>query len=67
MRMTSHKFRIALSRIPLSQVRAAHILGVSPRTVRRWALDQAKVTPTAAKLLRLMAKGIVTVQQVKDA
>jgi DNA-binding transcriptional regulator YiaG len=64
--MTSHQFRTILSKIPLSQVQAAHVLGVTPRTARRWALGAAKVSATAAKLLRLIQAGHITTKQVRD-
>jgi DNA-binding transcriptional regulator YiaG len=65
--MTSLQFRNVIAKIGLSQVRAARVLGVTPRTVRRWALDEVKIPPTAAKLLRLMQMGEISTQQVKDA
>jgi DNA-binding transcriptional regulator YiaG len=65
--MTSLQFRNVIAKIGLSQVQAARVLGVTPRTVRRWALDEVKISPTAAKLLRLMQRGQISTQQVKDA
>jgi DNA-binding transcriptional regulator YiaG len=65
--MTSLQFRNVIAKIGLSQVQAARVLGVTPRTVRRWALDEVKIPPTAAKLLRLMQMGEISTQQVKDA
>ena len=65
--MTAHQFRAIITKIPLSQVQTAHTLGVSPHTVRRWALDKGSVTLTAAKLLRLMKTGTLTPQKVKNA
>jgi DNA-binding transcriptional regulator YiaG len=65
--MTSLQFRNVIAKIGLSQVQASRVLGVTPRTVRRWALDEVKIPPTAAKLLRLMQMGEISTQQVKDA
>jgi len=65
--MTSLQFRNLIAKIGLSQVQASHVLGVTPRTVRRWALDEVKIPPTAAKLLRLMQMGEISTQQVKNA
>ena len=45
--MTSLQFRNVIAKIGLSQVQAARVLGVTPRTVRRWALDEVKIPPTA--------------------
>ncbi len=65
--MTSHQFRLVITKVGLSQVQAAHVLGVTPRTARRWALGEVKVPSPAAKLLRLMQKKIISTKQVKDA
>jgi DNA-binding transcriptional regulator YiaG len=65
--MTALQFRTVITKVGLSQVQAAHVLGVTPRTVRRWALDEVKIPPPAAKLLRLMQMGQISTQQVKDA
>jgi DNA-binding transcriptional regulator YiaG len=64
--MTAHQFRTIIAKIGISQVQAAHILGVTPRTARRWALDEVNVSPTAAKLLRLIRDGEVTIKKVKN-
>ena len=65
--MTAHQFRTIIAKIGISQVQAAHILGVTPRTARRWALDEVRVSPTAAKLLRLIRDGKITTKQVRSA
>jgi DNA-binding transcriptional regulator YiaG len=65
--MTSYQFRTVIAKLDLSQVQAAHVLGVTPRTARRWALDEVKVPPPVAKLLRLMQAGAISKKQVKDA
>lgn len=65
--MTPLQFRTVITKINLSQVQAAHTLGVTPRTARRWALGEVKVPPPAAKLLRLMQAGEITAKAVKDA
>ena len=46
----------ALDRLKLSQLGAARLMGVDPRTVRRWDLDEAAVPECVAILLRLMIK-----------
>jgi DNA-binding transcriptional regulator YiaG len=65
--MTPLQFRTVITKIGLSQVQAAHTLGVTPRTARRWALGEVKVPPPAAKLLRLMQAGKVQIKSVRDA
>lgn len=42
MPMSSKQFRTALKALGLSQMEAARRLHVDPRTVRRWALGEAK-------------------------
>jgi DNA-binding transcriptional regulator YiaG len=64
--MTSHQFRTVITKVGLSQVQAAHVLGVTPRTARRWALDEVKVSSPAAKLLRLIQAGKISVKDVRS-
>ncbi len=64
--MTPLQFRTMITKLGLSQVQAAHVLGVTPRTARRWALGEVKVPPPAAKLLRLMQEGAISTKQVKE-
>jgi hypothetical protein len=52
--MTSTQYQAALDGLGLSQVGAARLLGVDPRTSRRWALGEATVPPAVALALRLM-------------
>lgn len=57
--MTATEYRVALAALNLSQVRAAALLGVDPRTSRKWALGQYPVPRMAALVLRLMMdKGV---------
>jgi hypothetical protein len=49
--MTVPELRLTLSRLELTQVEAAQLLGVAPRTVRRW-LDGEDVPGPAAQALR---------------
>ncbi len=65
--MTAHQFRLVLTKIGLSQVQVAHTLGVTPRTARRWALGEVNVSPTAAKLLRLIQKKKLLPKDVREA
>ena len=65
--MTPLQFRTVITRIGLSQVQAAHTLHVTPRTARRWALGAVELAPTAAKLLRLIQAGKVSIEDVRAA
>lgn len=53
--MTPTQYQAALDGLGLSQVGAARLFGVDPRTSRRWALGEASVPPAVALALRLMA------------
>ena len=62
--MTSDQFRSALDGLALSQLGAARMFGVDPRTVRRWALGEREVPSPVAILLRLMAAGTITPEDI---
>jgi DNA-binding transcriptional regulator YiaG len=65
--MTSQKFRDTIAKLGLSQVKAAHVLGITPRTARRWAMGAVRIPAPAAKLLRLMREGKVSEKDVRKA
>ena len=65
--MTPLQFRSIITKLCLSQVQASHVLGVTPRTARRWALGEVKIPPPAEKLLRLLAAGGISIKKVRDA
>ena len=54
--MTSKQYRRAIENLGLSQQKAAHWLGVSPRTSQNYALGETRIPEPVAKLLRLMIK-----------
>ena len=64
--MTAHRFRTVLSKLHLTQVQAAHVLGITPRTARRYALGEVRVPNPAAKLLVLMLDGVVDSKIVRN-
>jgi DNA-binding transcriptional regulator YiaG len=51
MTMTPKQLRIVLKRLGLTQVAAAHALGVAPRTMRQWIANDARIPEPAARLL----------------
>ena len=56
--MTSDQYRAAIETLGLSQVAAAKLLGVDPRTSRRWASGERDVPAPAERFLRyLIATG----------
>jgi hypothetical protein len=62
--MTANQFRAALSRLDLSQVGAAKLVGADPRTGRRWALGERPIPACVAILLRLLMAGKITIEDV---
>ncbi len=51
--MTPKQLRAALRRLDLTQVAAAHALGVAPRTVRQWRASDRRIPEPAARLLAI--------------
>jgi DNA-binding transcriptional regulator YiaG len=66
-RMTPNQYRKAIEQLGLSQVRAARLLGVDPRTSRRWALEERSIPKHAAILLRLLLAGKITMADIEAA
>jgi DNA-binding transcriptional regulator YdaS (Cro superfamily) len=61
------EFRAALDALGIAQHRAAKLFGVGPRSIRRWR-DGARRVPCGVSLVvRLMACGAVTTDQVEQA
>lgn len=52
--MTLEEYRAAIAALGLSQVAAARLLGVDPRTSRKWATGERDIPEPAARMLRLM-------------
>ena len=65
--MTPTDFRRTLDSLGLSQTGASRVLGVSDRHVRRWIAGDTNVPEPVAKLLRLMAAGRLSADDVRDA
>lgn len=63
--MTPNQFRAAIEAIGLSQRGAGLFLGVDERTSRRWALGEAAIPESVAKLLRLMVRLKLSPEDVK--
>lgn len=58
--MTPTEYREAIESLGLSQVGAARLFGVDPRTSRRWALGELPVPRAVELALKLMLKHGVT-------
>lgn len=65
--MTPTDFRSIIEGLHLTQMEASRVLGVSGRAVRAWIAGDRAIPEPLAKLLRLLASGAVTVDQVRDA
>ncbi len=58
--MTADEYREILSALGLTQSGAARLLGINPRTSRRWALGAQDITEPAARFLRLLIAAKIT-------
>lgn len=52
--MSAAELRAILDRLGLSQSEASRLLGIDPRTMRRWVLDEQPVPAPVAILFRLL-------------
>jgi transcriptional regulator with XRE-family HTH domain len=64
--MNAEHYRDALSRLGLSQTRAAKLMGVNERTSRRWALGEIPVPRLVALLLYLLRRFRVKVDDLPE-
>ncbi len=58
--MTGNTLRKILARLELSQTDAAKLVGIAPRSVRRWVADDVEIPEPAAMLFGIMAKYKIT-------
>lgn len=63
--MLAKEYRAVIAALGLSQVAAADMLDIGPRTSRRFALGEQPVWPLAACLLRLMLACRVSPEQLR--
>ena len=61
------EFRAALNGLGLTQHHIARLFTVNPRTVRHWRYGDRRLPRGVAIVLRLLATGVVTVEQVEAA
>ena len=64
--MTPKQYRAAIGKLGLSQTKAAMFLGISPRQSRRLVSGDGVVPASTEKLLCLMLKNGLTVDQVNE-
>src|SRR6516165_4337643 len=67
MRMAPTEFHETLGTLGLAQQRVAALFGVGPRSVRRWQFGERRVPCGVGIVFRLLADGVVTVEQVERA
>lgn len=65
--MSPTDFRHTIESLGLTQAGVSRILGVSDRAVRMWIAGDRAVPEPVAKLLRLIASGALSPDQVRDA
>jgi len=65
--MKKREYRQAIEKLKLSQVRAGAVFGLSPRQSQRLALGESSVPPPVAKLLKLILKRKITIEDVRNA
>jgi GcrA cell cycle regulator len=65
--MAPTEFHEALGALGIAQQRVAALFGVGPRSVRRWQYGERRIPSGVGIVLRLLATGAVTVEQVEQA
>ena len=61
------EFRATLDALGLAQGRVAQLFGVGPRSVRRWQHGDRRIPHGVGIVLRLLATGVITIDQVEQA
>jgi hypothetical protein len=52
--MTGNEYRDLIARLGLTQTGAAHVLGVDPRTSRKWACDERAIPDAVGVFLKYL-------------
>lgn len=63
--MSPEAYKRAIAKLGLSQVRAGKLLGVTARTGQAWALGERKIPRSAELLVKLLARGTITIDDLK--
>src|SRR5262249_4979631 len=61
------EFRAALDALNITQRHAAQLFAVNPRHIRRWRSGDRRVPHAVGIVLRLLAMGAVTIDQIEQA
>lgn len=62
--MTSEEYRRAIAALDLTQERAAELLGVNPRTSRKWANGERAIPPPACRFLLFLIEAQIPAERV---
>ena len=65
--MTAKQYQAALDKHGLSQVYWGTLMGVDPRTSRRWALGEVRIPGSVAILLKLLDAETITLADILQA
>jgi DNA-binding transcriptional regulator YiaG len=65
--MSPEQFQEAIDTAGLSQRATGRLLGHDERTVRKWVAGKSAIPPAVAIVLRLLASGKITLDDVTDA
>lgn len=63
--MTPYEFRHILGTLDLTQVGLARLLGIGPRSARRYAAGHTAIPDPIAKMLRLAARGKISLADIE--
>lgn len=64
-RMTGAELRACLHACDLSNVRAAALLGVSPRAVQLWLIDERPIPALVRRVMRSASRGLLSVEALE--
>jgi hypothetical protein len=65
--MTSAELRAILGQLKITQGAAARLLGHHSRSMERWTAGDRQIPPTLAIVLRLLAAGRITADDIERA
>lgn len=64
--MTSTELRAILARLGLTQTGAALLMGIEPRTFRRWVNSQAPIPELVARVMRAADAGRIRLEWLTE-
>jgi hypothetical protein len=64
---TAQEYESLMEQLGLNQAQTARMFDFSSRTSRRYKSGEVEVPPSTLKLMRMMARGMISKRQVKRA